>query len=201
MIVFTPEEHVAASRCVFAASRISTAVRDFDGWCRTAKSRHGERVLICSGKIGHELRAERKQRSDTITAILFLDQLYPFPEEELRAEMARHPNAREIVWVQEEPANMGALSYVLPRLRTYFRETFACAAVKRSAERESRDGLGQGARAGTENFADAGVQHRPILKSRPRTAAAAPGWLLDMWHSHRAKVFAMAGQSEPPQVA
>ncbi len=85
-----------------------------------------ERVLICSGKIGHELRAERKSRGDNDTAILFLDQLYPFPKNELRAEMARHPKAREIVWVQEEPANMGALSYVLPRIRT-ISPTFRCA--------------------------------------------------------------------------
>jgi 2-oxoglutarate dehydrogenase E1 component len=46
--------------------------------------------------------------------------------------MARHPNAREIVWVQEEPANMGALSYVLPRIRHYFPDIQA-RSVKRSA--------------------------------------------------------------------
>ena len=73
--------------------------------------------MICSGKIGHELRKERKQRGDNETAILFVDQLYPFPKDELRAEIARHPNTREIVWVQEEPANMGALAYVLPRIQ------------------------------------------------------------------------------------
>ena len=70
-----------------------------------------------------------KARGDANTAILFLDQLYPFPKNELRAEIARHPGAREIVWVQEEPANMGALSYVLPRLRTYFPDTALAAQV------------------------------------------------------------------------
>ena len=74
------------------------------------------RVLVCSGKIGRELREERKQRKDTSAAIVFLEQFYPFPESELAAELAQHPTAREIVWVQEEPANMGALSYVLPHL-------------------------------------------------------------------------------------
>ena len=44
-------------------------------------------------------------------------ELYPFPEAELTAALAQHPNAHEIVWVQEEPANMGALNYVMPRLR------------------------------------------------------------------------------------
>ncbi len=75
------------------------------------------RVLICTGKIGHELRGERKRRKDTTSAIVFLEQLYPFPEAELTAELERHGDAREIIWVQEEPANMGALSYMLPRLR------------------------------------------------------------------------------------
>jgi 2-oxoglutarate dehydrogenase E1 component len=75
------------------------------------------RILICTGKIGHELRAERRRRGDTETAIVFLDQLYPFPEAALSSELARHARAREIVWVQEEPSNMGALFYVLPRIR------------------------------------------------------------------------------------
>jgi 2-oxoglutarate dehydrogenase E1 component len=91
-----------------------------------------QRILICTGKIGHELRNERKRRGDIETAIVFLDQLYPFPKNELRAELARHPNAREIVWVQEEPANMGALSYVLPRIQHYV-QNIPVRSVKRSA--------------------------------------------------------------------
>jgi len=75
------------------------------------------RVVLCSGKIGHELRMERKKRQDLSTAIVFVEQVYPFPEGDLATELARHPSARDIMWVQEEPANMGALFYVLPRLR------------------------------------------------------------------------------------
>ena len=76
-----------------------------------------ERILVCSGKIGRELRAERSRRHDTTTAIVFLEQLYPFPKEEIVALMDDYGEAREVVWVQEEPANMGALSYVYPRLK------------------------------------------------------------------------------------
>jgi 2-oxoglutarate dehydrogenase E1 component len=76
-----------------------------------------KRILISTGKIGHELRGERKKRNDYDTAIIFLEQMYPFPEAELAAELERHGSARDIVWVQEEPANMGALFYMLPRLR------------------------------------------------------------------------------------
>ena len=90
------------------------------------------RILLCSGKIGHELRAERKKKQAADIAITLVEQLYPFPEPELAAEFARHPNAREIVWVQEEPANMGPLNYMLPRLRHLAGER-SVLSVKRSA--------------------------------------------------------------------
>ena len=76
-----------------------------------------DRILICTGKIGHELQAERKKRKDTTTAIVFLEQMYPFPEAEVAAEFDRHGKNADIVWVQEEPANMGALFNMLPRLK------------------------------------------------------------------------------------
>ena len=74
------------------------------------------RLLFCSGKVGHELKQERARRKDTETAVIFLDQLYPFPKEEVSELLDRHGAVREVLWVQEEPANQGALSYVLPRL-------------------------------------------------------------------------------------
>jgi 2-oxoglutarate dehydrogenase E1 component len=91
-----------------------------------------KRILVCSGKIGHELRVERQRRKDTSTAIIFLDQMYPFPEAELKAAIDQHPSAREVVWVQEEPANMGPLFYTMPRLRHIAGER-AVLSVKRSA--------------------------------------------------------------------
>ena len=53
---------------------------------------------------------------------MFLDQMYPWPEDELVAAMEAHPNAREIVWVQEEPENMGAWNFVHGRLHRILRE-------------------------------------------------------------------------------
>jgi len=75
------------------------------------------RIIVCTGKIVHELRAERKKRNNDDTAIVAIEQIYPFPDPELEAEFARHASATDIVWVQEEPANMGALFNMLPRLR------------------------------------------------------------------------------------
>ncbi len=93
---------------------------------------HPRRLIVCTGKIGHNLRVERAKRKLTDVAILFLDQLYPFPEAELQAAIAQHPSATEVVWVQEEPANMGALNYVLPLLRRLVGDR-AVLSVKRTA--------------------------------------------------------------------
>ena len=114
LVVFTPKSmlrHPAASSQLaeFTRGRFQTVIPDRgDG--------SAPRVLLCTGKIGHELMAERKRRKNTSTAIVFVDQLYPFPEAEVAAEMDHHANAREFVWVQEEPANMGAREFMIPQL-------------------------------------------------------------------------------------
>jgi 2-oxoglutarate dehydrogenase E1 component len=68
-----------------------------------------ERLVMCSGRITWDLVVERKKREgDGLrTPIVRLEQLYPRPVDELRAELSRYPNLREIRWVQDEPANMG----------------------------------------------------------------------------------------------
>ena len=65
-------------------------------------------VVICSGKVYYDLNEQRQERGATHAAILRIEQLYPFPEEQLAAELARYPNARRFVWCQEEHKNQGA---------------------------------------------------------------------------------------------
>ena len=130
LVVFTPKSMLrnpAASSPLaqLASGRFQNVIPD-------AEAHDATRVLICTGKIGHELLAERRKRKDTATAIVFLEQLYPFPEAELAAEFARHASARDFVWVQEEPANMGALAFLLPRLERIARGK-PVLSVKRSA--------------------------------------------------------------------
>ena len=118
LVVFTPKSML---RHLDAASDINEFQRlHFLRVVGDAQVENADRVLLCTGKIGHELRRERAAKKEEAgsVAIIFLDQVFPFPEKEVAAELARHPNAREIIWVQEEPANMGALSFVLPRLAT-----------------------------------------------------------------------------------
>ena len=113
LVVFTPKSmlrHPAASSPLsdLANGAFQTVIPDpGDG--------SAQRVLICTGKIGHELNAARKRRGGDGTAVVFVEQLYPFPHEELAAELSRYADA-EFVWVQEEPANMGALGFILPQL-------------------------------------------------------------------------------------
>src|SRR6266481_794868 len=113
LIVFTPKSmlrHPDASSSIgdFAQPRFLPVVPD-------REVQDAKRILIVSGKLGHELRAERRRRKDTSTAIIFLDQLYPLLRPEIAAAIDEHPNAREVVWIQEEPKNMGAAGYILPR--------------------------------------------------------------------------------------
>jgi len=100
------------------------------------------RLLIASGKIVHELRTERKRLGDAGTAILALEQLYPFPESELAATLEQYPGAREVVWVQEEPANMGALFFMMPRLRR-LAQSRSVLSIKLSASPSPATGSGK----------------------------------------------------------
>lgn len=75
------------------------------------------RVLICSGKIYYDLIAERKKIADERTAIVRLEQFYPFPKKQLADELNTFTNATDICWVQEEPRNQGAWVFVEPRMR------------------------------------------------------------------------------------
>ena len=74
------------------------------------------RVLVCSGRIYYELLEKRAGLGGTDTAILRIEQLYPFPEGRLRELAAVHGRARRWTWVQEEPRNMGAWEFVRSRL-------------------------------------------------------------------------------------
>jgi 2-oxoglutarate dehydrogenase E1 component len=74
------------------------------------------RLLLCSGKIAVELTQHEARPAAVETAMARLEELYPFPEAELRGLLASYPNLREIVWVQEEPENMGAWRYVAPKI-------------------------------------------------------------------------------------
>ncbi len=145
LVVFTPKSMLrhpdASSKLAdFALPHFQNVLPDEDPRVTEtcAKSGHApRRILICSGKIGHNLRVEREKRNDFSLAILFIEQLYPWPEAELAAALEPHLNhdpaaQQEIIWVQEEPANMGAHAFVMPHLKQMLGDR-ALLSVKRSA--------------------------------------------------------------------
>ena len=76
------------------------------------------RLVLCSGKLFYDLAGSESREGARTVAIVRLEELYPFPASETEQLVARYPNLEEVVWVQEEPRNMGALAFVGPRLRT-----------------------------------------------------------------------------------
>ena len=76
-----------------------------------------ERVILCTGKLYTELAASDEREEAENMAVGRVELLYPFPDDDIRELLEGYPNVREIVWVQEEPKNMGAWSFMEPRLR------------------------------------------------------------------------------------
>lgn len=72
-----------------------------------------EKILFCSGKYYYDLLEEREKREDKTTALVRLEQLYPLATAQIEKVLARYTNATKFVWAQEEPANMGAWTYIL----------------------------------------------------------------------------------------
>ncbi|MGH9368755.1 MAG: multifunctional oxoglutarate decarboxylase/oxoglutarate dehydrogenase thiamine pyrophosphate-binding subunit/dihydrolipoyllysine-residue succinyltransferase subunit [Thermoanaerobaculia bacterium] len=117
LIVFTPKSLL---RLPAAASRLEELTSGGFRVClddpETGDRGAIERLLFCSGKVYYDLRADREKRGGRRAAILRVEQLSPFPAERLRGVIAGYPAMREAVWVQEEPRNMGAFSFVGPLL-------------------------------------------------------------------------------------
>jgi 2-oxoglutarate dehydrogenase E1 component len=75
------------------------------------------RVLLCSGKVYYDLIGSTHYAKARDVAIIRVERLYPFPDAELGTVLGRYPKLESFAWVQEEPRNMGARKFVLPRIR------------------------------------------------------------------------------------
>jgi multifunctional 2-oxoglutarate metabolism enzyme len=118
MVVFTPKGLLRLPR---ASSRLeeltSGSFRFVLDDPRAADRKKGvERLVICSGKIYYDIEAAPKREEVERVAIARVELLYPFAKEQLNELIASYPNLKEIVWVQEEPRNMGAWSVMQRRM-------------------------------------------------------------------------------------
>jgi multifunctional 2-oxoglutarate metabolism enzyme len=74
------------------------------------------RLVLCTGKLYYDLKGHATRENNEGVAISRVELLYPFPQSQIMEEVRRYPNLREVVWVQEEPRNMGARAHMSPRL-------------------------------------------------------------------------------------
>ncbi len=97
------------------------------------------RVLLCTGKVGHEL-IERRDRDQAPAAVVRVEQLFPFPEAEIVAALDRYPKATDVWWVQEEPGNMGAWNYMHGKLHKLLRNRAELRHISRRASASPASG-------------------------------------------------------------
>lgn len=76
------------------------------------------RLVLCSGKVYYDIQGHARRDEASHVAVGRVELLYPFPTEALSELLDQYPNVREVVWAQEEPRNMGGLTFVGPRLRS-----------------------------------------------------------------------------------
>ena len=82
-----------------------------------------DRVILCSGQVYAALHKHRADNNIDNVAITRIEQLHPFPWEQLRENLDQYKNAKTIVWCQEEPLNAGAWSFTQPRIETLLNQT------------------------------------------------------------------------------
>jgi 2-oxoglutarate dehydrogenase E1 component len=113
LVVLTPKSLLRHKDCVSAVADFSTGTFQPVLDDRSISEPGAvKRVLLCTGKVYYDLAQARAERRISDTAIVRMEQLYPLPVDEVRAALARFPAAEDIAWVQEEPANQGAWSFV-----------------------------------------------------------------------------------------
>lgn len=116
LVIMTPKSLLrlpaAGSSLADLASGCFHPVLDDTTYAEGASART---LVLCSGKIYYDLMAEAAERHER-PPVARLEQLYPLPVDQLHTLLARYPSLREVVWTQEEPANMGAWSWLRPRL-------------------------------------------------------------------------------------
>jgi 2-oxoglutarate dehydrogenase E1 component len=118
LILMTPKSLLRHKQCVSNLSEFAAGTTFQPVLAETAKlvdDKKVKRVVLCSGKVYYDLLAERDNRGIEDVAIVRVEQLYPFPEKELGAQLSRYSNA-DVIWCQEEPENMGSWYFVDRRI-------------------------------------------------------------------------------------
>ena len=132
LIIFTPKSMLrlkaaASSLSEFTSGHFRTVISD-------SHVTQAQRVIFCSGKIYHDLVAEREKLKDLTTAIVRVEQFYPFPADEIARVISQYPGAT-LLWVQDEPANQGAWPFISLQLSETQNEILQKAHIRRVSRR------------------------------------------------------------------
>jgi 2-oxoglutarate dehydrogenase E1 component len=119
MVVMTPKSLLRLPAAMSPVSELVTGGFKpvLDDPTAEARKDQVRRLILCTGKIYYDLEEHPGRKTHEDVAIGRVEQLYPFPAAELEALVAGYPRLEEVIWAQEEPRNMGALTFVGPRLR------------------------------------------------------------------------------------
>jgi 2-oxoglutarate dehydrogenase E1 component len=83
----------------------------------SAQAAKVDRIILCSGKVYYDLLARRRKSGKDSIALVRVEQLYPFPAQQISSELARYPNLKRVVWCQEESKNQGSWNFVMEQLQ------------------------------------------------------------------------------------
>jgi 2-oxoglutarate dehydrogenase E1 component len=126
LIVMTPKSLLRHRQCVSTVAEMgpgSSFHRVMYERPPGQADREIKRVILCSGKVYYDLFGRRRELGlDDVVALVRLEQLAPFPERVLAEELARYPKRAQVLWCQEEPRNMGAWTFVAPRIEAVLRD-------------------------------------------------------------------------------
>ncbi|HBF89192.1 MAG TPA: 2-oxoglutarate dehydrogenase E1 component [Bacteroidales bacterium] len=119
LVIFTPKSLLRLPACISTIEDLSETnfqeiIDDI-----VSNPKQIKQIAFCSGKIYYELLEKRKEINNTETAIVRIEQLYPFPKEQITKIIEKYENATQLTWVQEEPLNMGAWTFLQRMLPEY----------------------------------------------------------------------------------
>jgi 2-oxoglutarate dehydrogenase E1 component len=142
LIVFTPKgllRHplVASPASLFSDGSWQAVI---DDPALPGKTKDVKNLILCSGRIYIDLITSELRKANADDAIARLEQLYPFPKKELEELLAAYSSLERVIWVQEEPFNMGAWNYLRPRLRELSGEEFSLHYVGRPESSSPAEG-------------------------------------------------------------
>jgi 2-oxoglutarate dehydrogenase E1 component len=142
LIVFTPKgllRHplTASSPGEFTSGGWQSVI---DDQSLPGKKKDVKNLTLCSGRIYVDLVTSELRKDNPDDAIVRVEQLYPFPKKELEEIVAEYPNMARVIWVQEEPLNMGAWNYLRPHLRQLVEDRFTLHYVGRPESSSPAEG-------------------------------------------------------------